>query len=95
MAEFKRAATRTNSNPATLTTITDGTSPVFSEGKSFWRRADNASNKLSEDQRDSRILAESPSLQKVCKEYITYCNQEGFPRLDRVRLVSSVWRAPH
>ena len=59
-----------------------------------WRRVDSAEKRFPTSQKYSGILGESPTLMEVRRAYLTYCDQKGFPRADKVKLVSCILKGP-
>lgn len=79
---------QTAAAPEAAQSTSSGVSAVNQDTESTWRRVDAAEKCFSEAHKYSGILGESPSLSEAKRAYLTYCDQKGFPRTDRVILVS-------
>ena len=92
MSEWCHNRSRADST-ATMTheASVGGRSTIDTE--SAWRRVYSAEKRFPESQKYSGILGESPTLVKVRRGYLTNCNQKGFPRADKMKLVPCILKA--
>ena len=95
ISEYKHdadsAARGQSSSTQTQDTFQRGDSTDIESG---WRRVDAANCRFDDKEKYGGMLAESPNLAEARNAYLTYCNQMGFPRADRVRLVSCILKGP-
>lgn len=93
ISDYKHAADSAMKSTSVTAPMQD-TSGVAPDFESAWRRLDAANRRFSEAEKYSGILAESPNLSEARNGYLTYCSQKGFPREDRIKLVSCILKGP-
>lgn len=95
ISDFKLSVGRGQTSTTTSSQARDGnTVHDVSDEESTWQKVDVDNGQFSDSEKYSGIQAESPNLAEARNSYITYYNQRGFSRTDRVNLLCSVLKGP-